>query len=321
MHIVFDFSHETPGGLVQYINESLLEFDDPSSDHVLMNGLACARSKEIQERYKDRKRKSLLALWSPCEFLESPALPLTTIFDWYAYFDDVYCVCPFTVKYMNSLYDEDKFKYIPYPFTNYSCSPDWNKEYTSSWFGGVHGSDHMHGINEITKHKYKFLTKQQFNSPVVTHFDVSTEQKFIEINECKSSLSFNLLYPSSSLLEQNSHFVRDNKGAFSHAQDMIAPQFKVRTHEIASVGALILCKKDPWNLIEDFYNEGAEYVSFSTFEELRELLKDISANWDNYVSIAKAGYSKSQFYTIEKMINYIENNDESLITWSLANVR
>ena len=54
MHIVFDFSHETPGGLVQYINESLLEFDDPSSDHVLMNGLACARSKEIQERYKDR---------------------------------------------------------------------------------------------------------------------------------------------------------------------------------------------------------------------------------------------------------------------------
>ena len=253
--------------------------------------------------------------------MESPGLSLETVLDWYAYFDDVYCVCPFTVKYMNSLYNENKFKYIPYPFTNYSCTPDWDKEYISSWFGGVHGEDHVNGLNEITKHSYKFLTKQQIDAPIVTHFNVSTEQKLKEVNECRSSLSFNLLYVSSALLQQNSHFVQGNKEVFSHMHERIAPQFKVRTHEIASVGSLILCKKDPWNLIEDFYNEGIEYVSFSTFEELRELLKDMSVNWDNYSSIAKAGYAKSQFYTVEKMIKYIENNDESLITWSLANVR
>lgn len=51
------------------------------------------------------------------------------------------------------------------------------------------------------------------------------------------------------------------------------PQFKVRNHEIASSKSLLIVKRDPWNLMEDFYEPEKEFIYFDNFEELHDIIK------------------------------------------------
>ena len=102
---------------------------------------------------------------------------------------------------------------------------------------------------------------------------------------------------------------------FDHFHNGIMPQFKVRTHEIASSKSLMLVKRDPWNLIEDFYIPEEEFIYFDSFDELESIIIHLSNNFDEYTDIIERAYVKSQDYTVEKIFNYIKNKDDTLITW------
>jgi spore maturation protein CgeB len=98
------------------------------------------------------------------------------------------------------------------------------------------------------------------------------------------------------------------------------PQFKVRSHEITSSKSLMIVKKDPWNLVEDFYEPGKEFVYFENFKQLEEIIEDVSKNFHNYEDVIEAAYKRSKDYTVENIYRYIQTNDKSLITWSNNNV-
>ena len=102
---------------------------------------------------------------------------------------------------------------------------------------------------------------------------------------------------------------------FEHFDKGIMPQFKVRTHEITSSKSLMLVKKDPWNLVEDFYEPEKEFVYFETFPELRERIEDIKKNFTDYENIVEKAYERSYDYTVEKIYPYIKTKDKNLITW------
>jgi spore maturation protein CgeB len=97
--------------------------------------------------------------------------------------------------------------------------------------------------------------------------------------------------------------------------DGIMPQFKVRTHEIASCKSLMIVKRDPWNLVEDFYTPDKEFIYFDDFDQLDDILQDVSDNFENYTDIIEAAYQRSLDYTVEKIYRYIQTDDESLVTW------
>tara|TARA_R110002020_G_scaffold241054_4_gene454145 strand:- start:2877 stop:3125 length:249 start_codon:yes stop_codon:yes gene_type:complete len=82
----------------------------------------------------------------------------------------------------------------------------------------------------------------------------------------------------------------------------------------------MLVKRDPWNLIEDFYEPQKEFVYFENSDELKDIIQDVSVNFDKYKPIIEAAYTKSLDYTAEKIYRYIKTNDKSLITWSNNNV-
>ena len=92
------------------------------------------------------------------------------------------------------------------------------------------------------------------------------------------------------------------------------------THEIASCKSLILCFKDHWNLIEDFYQEGEDFIYFESFEELEEILNDIDTSFEKYKKIIENAYEKHYNYSVEKIFNYMKTNDPSLITWKNKHV-
>ena len=77
----------------------------------------------------------------------------------------------------------------------------------------------------------------------------------------------------------------------------------------------MLVKKDPWNLVEDFYDPGTEFIYFENFEELKDIIQDVSTNFEKYQDIVEAAYLKSTEYTAEKIYRYIQTDNQSLITW------
>ena len=256
-------------------------------------------------------------MWSPCEFT---ARTDYYHFEHYDFFTDVYCVCPFTCKFMNEYYGYDKFKYIPYPFTNYSVTEFGNYDADCSWMGSIHGQDHISAIDTLMLFNYKFITSQKntwmrhpYEFQMCTHVDLSPENKLIELSKCKSSLSFNMIYMSPSSRKNNFE-------AFNKFDEGIMPQFKVRTHEITSSKSLMLVKKDPWNLIEDFYEPEKEFIYFEDFTELKDIISDLSNNFEKYEGIIENAYRRYQDYTVEKIYQYIKSDDNSLITWSNKHV-
>ena len=82
----------------------------------------------------------------------------------------------------------------------------------------------------------------------------------------------------------------------------------------------MLVKRDPWNLIEDFYTPEKEFIYFDSFQELEGIIERVRNNFDEYRDIIERAYNKSQNYTVEKIFDYIESKDDSLITWRNNNV-
>ena len=312
MKIVSDWSHDCNWGVVPYVQKSLDKYSEEGSDSVLMNGAAWLYEKSLREKYKDYKRRCLLAFWSPCEFTAQKDF---YHLDAYSFFTEVYCVCPFTCKFMNDYFGYEKFKYFPYMFTNRSVTEYGNYDADCSWMGSIHGQDHISAIEVISKFKYKFLTSQRntwmhhpYEYNKATHVFLPNDDKLKELSKCKSSLSFNMIYMSPASK-------KNNFKAFEFFDQGIMPQFKVRTFEIASCKSLLIVKKDPWNLVEDFFEPGKEFVYFENFTELEEIINDVSKNFERYQPIVDAAYERCKDYTVESVLPYIKQDDKNLITW------
>lgn len=88
----------------------------------------------------------------------------------------------------------------------------------------------------------------------------------------------------------------------------VIPQLKSRLFESACSQCIILCCKDNYNVIEDWFTPNEDFLYFSTKDELEKLIEDILNNYEKYAFIALNAYNKFiNNYTlkhfIEKYIN------------------
>ena len=318
MRVIKNWGGDAPWGVLPYIHPEFERLSDEDSDIIFFNGIEFIDNPALCEPYKNYDRRCLFAHWSPCEYL---TIKDNFYFDQYDFFTDVYCVCPFTVKFMNQYYGYEKFKYIPYPYTNTTVDSFYNYDSHVCWFGSIHGQDHINAIETMSKFNYKFITSQQntwmyhpYEYNKCTHINISTEDKLWEVSRCITSLTFNKLYMNSSS-KYNAKYSSIVHEAFKYWDLGIMPQFKVRTHEIATCKSLILAYKDQWNLIEDFYEPEQEFIYFETFTELEDIIYDVINNFEKYIPIIENAYNRVQKYSVENIFQYMKTNDESLITW------
>ena len=322
MKVVKNFMGDSHFGVLPYIQPEFDRLSSDSDNSVFFNGVQFIDSPYMTEEYSDYERKTLLAHWSPCEFLVNQNY---YYLDAYAYFTEVYCVCPFTCDFMNKYFGEEKFIYIPYPYTNTSVTEFYNYDATACWFGSINGDEHANMIDTIRKFPYKYITSQQntwlhhpYEYNACTHVNLSTDDKLKEVSKTKASLTFNKLYKAPGI-KLNFGIENNPLKIWEHYDKGILPQFKVRTHEIASCKSLILCHKDPWNLIEDFYEEGKHFIYFENFNELEEILNDVDKNIEKYIPIIEAAYEQVQKYSVENIFKFIQTKDKSLINWKNKN--
>lgn len=287
----------------------LERFNDGDDGEVLFYGINSTFDKNIQDPYKDYKRKTLLNLWSPCEFTV-PDNPAGNGYAQVDFFDEIYTVCPYTAKWLNKLLDDKdepqrhKFIYHPFDYSHIPSRP--NKPYDVCYFGGLHGPTHYDCIQKIKQFNYRFLSQQSY--PEVTNFNVSYKDKMNIIAETKISVCYHYV----PLREDHKQCIKSYKEwkdnqAFSHVDSLsIMPQLKARMHEAALCKTLNLVQRDPWNVVEHFYEPGVDFFYFDSNEELPYLINNILKSWEHHKPMLDSAFNKCLNYGAMQTFDFIK---------------
>jgi spore maturation protein CgeB len=72
---------------------------------------------------------------------------------------------------------------------------------------------------------------------------------------------------------------------------------KTRMIEAASTGTIFLVKRDEWNVIEEWFSPGKDFIYWTNYNDLYEKIFDITKNFDKYNNILDSAAKKvKQFY-------------------------
>lgn len=234
-------------------------------------------------------------------------------------YDIVYNSCPYSSNYLNKILGTEKFKFIPIPnftkkfFENYEnidlCLSD--KVFDTAYIGGIHSHEHLEILKSIKNFKHFLISFQRRNYlkwPINVNFlgYKKNEEKWKMQSMSKTLVCTNLLYLSEDQIEvfKNNILVQDDYMK-KIIETKTAPQMKGRVIEAASTNTLILMKKDPWNLIEEWFTPNEDFIYWENTQDLKEKIKDISKNFDNYTHIIKNAKKKVSKYYFEEFLKNI----------------
>ena len=168
-------------------------------------------------------------------------------------------------------------------------------------------------IKSISKFNYAFSTISHHNqteemTKLITHYNISSEEKWDLLSKCKINVGFNLLFLKPSHIS-NLQMI-SNIEAFKNIdityEKRILPQMKTRMVEAAACKTLMLMYKDNWNVIEEWFEPNKHFLYWETFEELESLIKDVSNNYEKYWHIVEAANEHVQQYSIENLMKKIQ---------------
>jgi hypothetical protein len=310
MKIVHDFGRECQDGVNTYLDLEDYADQDPTS--VLMYGVTptCERL-DLHEQFKGY-RKTLLNLWDPCSFYDKKDRCGQDYFGMISHFDDVYTICPFTAQWVNEKLGIKKNYYTFYPINPKYIPEPQDKIHDVCYFGGVHDPEHKQCIDIISKFDYRFIS--QGNHAKVTNHNVSNLEKLKIVAQSKITVCYNLLYlkPHQIPMAMSWDGWQNNQALERLPKEHILPQFKSRVHEAALTRTLILCKRDPWNLIEDFYKPGEDFIYFNDNSELEGVIREVLEDYEDYEKMLDNAQQKALNYTSENLVKMIGEKNEML---------
>lgn len=215
-------------------------------------------------------------------------------FDYDKYFSKIFSICPYTTKWSNDLYGTNK-EHTFIPIKNPKINND--KLYDIVYAGHVFDGDIEKSLFDISKFNYRLVSNTKHK--LTTDKSISNDEKLKIISQSKISLIHNLLYPT----KEHISFIKtlpnyEKNEAFSLLDRGIVPQIKGRTFEAALCKSLILCQKDPFNVIEKYFEPGKEFIYYEK-NKLSETIKEILNNYDDYLSVIDSAYIKALNYTTD----------------------
>jgi len=250
------------------------------------------------------------------EFEEPNKFFIGENFDSYDYsFFKVFTLCPYTADYLNNLQGVKRRVPIFFPFAKEAIPEKRKKDIDIIYKGHIIAKPIYKDIKTISNFNYRLVSNSK--NKLVTNFGVDYHQKISLISRSKVTLVHNLLYPTFQHLKEVWKYPdwKNNlafkclpqpsswMGFFLNRKNMIVPQLKSRVFEAAFSHSLILCKKDPFNVIENFFNPEEEFIYFHE-GELKEKLADILQNYEKYIPMIDKAYKKAvDLYTTEAFFN------------------
>jgi hypothetical protein len=300
--------------IVKYFD--LFDYDTNEDDKVLFWGWASIDDNINKEKYENYSKKIFINTGQPCEIINGYIDILKQ-----SYFDEVLTICPYTAnvlngaknKISNTIYTPICFPFRQKYFDKYKKISIADKTVDAIYYGNLHSSLYYDLIKSISKFNYAFSTISYHNhteemSKLITHFNLSSEDKWDLLSKSKISVGFNLIFLGEQHIENLKNI--PNIEAFKNIdiayKKQMLPQMKTRMVEAAACKTLMLMYKDDWNVIEEWFEPNKHFLYWETFEELEELISDVSLNYQKYWHIVNAANEHVQQYSLEKVMDKIK---------------
>jgi hypothetical protein len=230
-------------------------------------------------------------------------------------FYKIFTICPYSADYLNAQQDNQSRVTIFFPFNDKYTPQVTEKKYDIIYTGHLHPKPILRDVKLMSRFNYRLVSNSKHN--LVTDRGVGYEEKINLIAKSRITLVHNLLYPTFSHLRNVWGYAKwqDNLAFsqlptpwkmcrfFLNKDAMMVPQLKSRPFEAAFSRSLILCKKDPFNVIENFFEEGKEFIYFEE-GHLAETISKILQNYDDYQQILENAFERAKKeYTTEAFFN------------------
>lgn len=193
-----------------------------------------------------------------------------------------YVFFPFNDKLIPSV-EEKIYDVIYTGFAKWGLQKNWFnilQEYNLAFISFkevLNLSDLLKNPKKYTQKKLK--QKNDFPNNLITHPNLSYEQKLKTIAASRVSIAHNLLHHGT-------------------------PQLKSRIFEAAFCKSLILVYKDSYNLINDWFEESKHFVFFENNDDLKEKLDYILNNYSKFDVVREAAFQHAKAnYTVEKFLH------------------
>lgn len=187
------------------------------------------------------------------------------------YVDEIFTICSANVT------KREKRTNVFFPFNPKYIPQCGEKIYDVIYTGNVN-IPHVSQLAEvISKYNYRYVSFSRKNG-FETDIAVSYEEKLDLISRSKISVVHNLLIYGT-------------------------PQLKSRIFESAFSKTLMLVLKDDYNVIEDWFVEGEDFIYFETMEDLSKTIDTVLAGYSDYHHIIDNAYNKAvNEYTTKKFV-------------------
>ena len=219
--------------------------------------------------------------------------------------DEVLTICPYTAKCF------DNRTFVFFPFNDEFIPVNTEKIYDVIYTGSHPHNVNWGGVIDVMSrynHRYVYFT----NGTHVTDIGLSYREKMNLYGQSKIAVCHGLATAWEVNVPRYRAFPKSNENeAFKSLDKNLLPQFKSRVMEAAFSKCLILHYKDEWNVIENWFDVGEEFLFFSTPEELDTIIKDVLDNPNKYQPIIDKAYNKAiNNYTTKHFIEKYLGKDE-----------
>lgn len=210
-------------------------------------------------------------------------------------YDFIFSIDPFLVKNRNYQLGIKKYIYAFFPFNKNLIPAETEKEFDIFYSGHT-----KHGCTELISfaegYKSCIVSKNYRNS-------VSYSEKIFLNSKSKISIVHNKYLLTSDLAE------RMQKLECTEVRKNTITQHKARVIEAAMSGSIMLCERDEFNIIEDLFEEGKDFLYFDDMDSLKRNVDSILSDYDHYKSISINAKNKAvENYTSEAFIRrYLSN--------------
>ena len=228
------------------------------------------------------------------------------------YWDEILHITgPHLCDYLNKCYNTDKFKPAIMPIHSKWLEEDVEKRFSVLYCGGQHDYELAQFVEVIAKFpKYRHISAW-LNFPHITDGHISDQERMKIMRRTKISVI------------RNSHRGRygdvvnmpywDEFSWTSHINEHWVPMFKTRVSDSAFCKCLMLVHRDPWNVMEMFFEPDKDFIYFDDEKDLEVKINDCLNNWEMCEKIANNAHEKFMKYhcTSKFYERYLEKYDKN----------
>jgi len=226
-------------------------------------------------------------------------------------YDKIFTICPYTVKKRNKFLGRELYEYCYYPSPT-SWTTKNEKIYDLIYAGSF---SNYFVPNEILNYNYIVINR---NGGMYTNVsNISFKEKLELISKSKIAIVHNTLPQvnidsfNDGLGYSHEHFIEigGSNGGIS------ITQHKSRIIEAARCRTLLLCRKDSFNIIEDFLEPDVDFIYFDD-NNFKLIVDDILKNYESYQPMIESAYNKiDKLYNIKNFYeNYIQKYGKKIFT-------